>query len=355
MPGTGYREPATRAGLGQPALPSDKVEPVVPTRPTSIDRRRFALTAAGTLAALATGCARQEGTWPSREVRVVVHAAPGGMSDTVARFTSRGLNSRLGVPVLCENRVGAMGAVAFSAVKHAAPDGYVVGYAPVELSIVPHLRYVDLALADFDLLARHHRAPAALAVPASSPYQTLDAFLAAFRSGTRIKMGTAGPLSVWHLGALALSRRLERSFVYAPFPGSGPATTALLGGHIDAVMAGVPEVQALVRGGAVRLIGLMADSPSPVFPEVPTFRAHGLDLVFEAWGGFMVPRGVPAERRARLERDVIAAFSEPTFLSYCRTAGLDVQPLDAAAFRAFVADETTRYARLVREFGFVSA
>ncbi len=305
------------------------------------------------MGALATGCTRQEAAWPAREVRVVVHAAPGGMSDTVARFTARGLNELLDVPVLCENRVGAMGAVAFSAVKHAAPDGYLVGYAPVELSIVPHLRYVDLSLDDFDLLARHHRAPAALAVPAASPYRTLRDFVDAARGGARIAMGAAGPLSVWHLGVLALGRALGRTFVFAPFPGSGPSTTALLGGHIDAVMAGVPEVQALVRGGVVRLLGIMADAPSPVFPEAVTFRSEGLDLIFEAWGGFMMPRGVAAATLARLEHDVLAAFQQPAFLKYCETAGLDVQPLPAEAFRAFVASETTRYARLVREFGFV--
>ncbi len=310
---------------------------------------------AATTSLVASACQREEGPWPARDVRVVVHAAPGGMSDTVARFTSRGLNDTLGVPVLCENRVGAMGAVAFSAVKHADPDGYIVGYAPVELAIVPHLRYVDLSIDDFDLLARHHRAPAALAVSTSSPYRTLREFLDAARGGAHIAMGAAGPLSVWHLGMLALGRALGREFVFAPFPGSGPSTTALLGGHVDAVMAGVPEVQALVRGGAVRLLGIMADAPSPVFPEAVTFASEGLDLIFEAWGGFMVPRGVAPDRLARLEQEILAAFQQPAFLTYCKTAGLDVQPLDAAGFRAFVAAETTRYAGLVREFGFVRA
>ncbi len=325
-----------------------------PYRPELWSRRNvLRLGIAATSSIVAAGCSREEGAWPSREVRVVVHAAPGGMSDTVARFTSRGLNDTLGVPVLCENRVGAMGAVAFSAVKHAEPDGYMVGYAPVELAIVPHLRYVDLSLDDFDVLARHHRAPAALAVPTSSPYRTLREFLEAARGGARIAMGAAGPLSVWHLGVLALGRALGRTFVFAPFPGSGPSTTALLGGHLDAVMAGVPEVQALVRGGAVRLLGIMADAPSPVFPEAVTFRSEGLDLIFEAWGGFMMPKGVPQDRLARLEEEVLAAFQQPAFLTYCRTAGLDVQPLPSAAFREFVQSETTRYARLVREFGFV--
>ncbi len=286
---------------------------------------------------------------------MIVHAAPGGMSDTVARFTSRGLNERLGVPVLCENRVGAMGAVAFSAVKYAAPDGYVVGYAPVELAVVPHLRYVDLSTDDFDLLARHHRAPAALAVlvrVAVSHVARSSSTRCA--RGERIRMGSAGPLSVWHLGTLALSRHLGHNFIFAPFPGSGPATTALLGGHVDAVMAGVPEVQALVRGGAVRLLGIMGDTPSPVFPDVPTFRSEGLDLIFEAWGGFMMPKGVASSTLARLEQEILAAFQLAPFLTYCRTAGLDVQPLPSKEFRAFVDAESTRYAQLVREFGFVS-
>lgn len=338
--GLGARSPVVAAGIGQRA-PSD--------------RRRFLRTGLGVLAATTAACARPEGPWPSREVRVIVHAAPGGMSDTVARFTSRGLNERLGVPVLCENRVGAMGAVAFSAVKFAAPDGYVVGYAPVELAVVPHLQYVDLSIGDFDLLARHHRAPAALAVGSNSPYRTLREFLEALRGGSRVALGSAGPLSVWHLGTLALSRQVGRDFVYAPFPGSGPATTALLGGHVDAVMAGVPEVQALVRGGAVRLLGIMGEARSPVFPQVPIFRDEGLDLLFEAWGGFMMPKGVAAATLARLEQEILAAFQQPAFLTYCRTAGLDVQPLDAAAFRVFVDQEATRYARLVREFGFVRA
>lgn len=319
-----------------------------------IDRRAFLRATSGIAASAAAACAREEGPWPSRELRLLVHAAPGGMSDTVARFTARGLNDLLGVPVLCENRVGAMGAVAFSAVKHSAPDGYVIGYAPVELAVVPHLRYVDLSADDFDLLARHHRAPAALAVPAASPYRSLQEFVTAVRGGARIAMGSAGPLSVWHLGILALGRQLGRTFVFAPFPGSGPATTALLGGHVDAVMAGVPEVQALVRGGAVRLLGIMGDGPSPIFPDVPTFRHEGLDLHFEAWGGFMTPRGVAPSRLARLEREILAAFQQPSFLAYCRTAGLDVQPLNAEDFRAFVRTETARYAQLVREFGFVS-
>lgn len=320
-----------------------------------VPRRTFLRSCLAIPAAVAAGCQQAEPAYPGRETRVIVHASPGGISDTVARYTARGLNEQFGMPVICENRVGAMGAVAFAAVRAAEPDGYTVGYTPVEFSIIPHLRYTPISFDDYDLLARHHRAPAALAVPASSPYTSLDGFITAMRAGDRLALGSAGPASVWHIAGLALARTLGRTFVYAPFPGSGPTVTALLGHHLDAVIAAVAEVQAVVRAGAVRLLGVMGDERSSIFPDVPTFRERGLDLHFEAWGGFMTPRGVPADRLARLERSILTAFQAPAFLAYCRTAGIDVAILDADAFRRFVAAESDRFARIVREEGLVPA
>lgn len=323
--------------------------------PAAVTRRSFLHGCLNAAAIAGQGCRRPEPAYPGREIRVIVHAAPGGISDTVARYTSRGLNEQLRVPVLCENRVGAMGAVAFSAVRVAEPDGYTLGYAPVELSIIPHLRYTNVSTDDFDLLARHHRAPAVLAVPASSPWTSLEDFLRDMRRGRRLAMGSAGPASVWHIAGLALARQLGRRFVYAPFPGSAPAVTALLGGHLEATIAAVPEVQAVVRGGAVRLLGLMAEGRSSIFPDVPTFRERGLDLHFEAWGGIMAPRGLPADRHRQLERAVLDAFEAPAFQQYCRTAGVDVDVLDAEGFRRFVDLESARFSRILREEGMVAS
>lgn len=333
--------------------------PAVPPRPAPpgiVPRRRFLRTALAAAPMLAAGCARPEPPYPGRELRVIVHAAPGGLSDTVARYTARGLDDALGVPVICENRVGAMGAVAFAVVRRSAADGYTIGYAPVDLSIIPHMGYTDITPDDFDLLAMHHRAPAVLVVPADAPWRTLGELVTQLRERPdTVALGTSGPASVWQIAGLSFARAVGGRVIYVPFPGSGPAVTALLGNHIHVVVAGVPEVQAVVRAGAVRMLGLMGDVRSPVFPDVPTFRELGLDLHFEAWGGFMVTKGVPDDRRALLEREVLAAFDGEAFRTYCRTAGLDVQALDATAFRAFMRSESTRFARLVREIGLVQA
>lgn len=320
--------------------------------PTS--RRVFLQATAGAVAGAASACARPEPPFPGREIRFIVHAAPGGLSDTVARYTARGVSDRLGVPVLCENRVGAMGAVAFSVVRQSTPDGYTVGYAPVDLSIIPHMGYTNIGPGDFDLLAMHHRAPAVLVVSASSPWHTLADLITQVRTQPgSVALGTSGPASVWQIAGLSFAQQAGGRFIYVPFPGSGPAVTALLGHHIHAVVAGVPEVQAVVKAGSVRMLGLMGDARSAVFPDVPTFREQGLDMHFEAWGGFMMPRGVPDERRALVAGAIREAFDAPEFRTYCRTAGLDVHALDAEAFTAFMQRESTRFARLVRETGLV--
>lgn len=328
----------------------------MPTEPSPLTRRRLLQSAVGALAVSATGCQRDEPAFPGREIRVIVHAAAGGMSDTVARYTARGLNDAFGVPVITENKVGAMGAVAFSTVREAAPDGYTVGYAPVEIAVIPNLGYTDIRWQDFDLLARHHLAAAVVGVLASSPWHSLQELITAMlRTGVRrLALGTAGPASVWQLGGLSLARQVGASFIYVPFPGSAPSVTALLGGHTDVVIAGLPELQAVVRGGDVRMLGLMSDVRSPAFPDVPTCREQGVDLIFEAWGGFMVPKGVPADRRALLADNILKAFDAAPFREYCRVSGLDVQVLGPEAFTQFVDAESTRFAEIVRAEGLVT-
>jgi tripartite-type tricarboxylate transporter receptor subunit TctC len=247
-----------------------------------------------------------------------------------------------------------MGAVAFAVVRRSAPDGYTLGYAPVDLSIIPHMGYTDITAEDFDLLVMHHRAPAVLVVPAAAPWANLDAFLAAARQRPRgISLASSGPASVWQIGAFSLARRADVSFTYVPFPGTGPAMTALLGNHLQSVVAGVPEVQAVVRAGAVRVLAVMSAERSPILPDAPTFLEHGLDLQFEAWGGFMAPRGLPPDRRVLLSDAIQEAFQAPEFLQYCRTAGLDLHVLDTPAFERFMAAESQRFSRIVREEGLV--
>lgn len=300
-------------------------------------------------AAAVSACARHEGAFPSREIRLVVHASPGGISDSVSRYIARDLQEAFGVPVICENRVGGAGLVAFSYVAAAKPDGYTIGYAPVDLAIVPHLGYTQMTPDDIEPLVMHTRATATLAVRADAPWQTVEAFVSDAKATPRgINVATAGPGSIWQLACVALGKLIGAEFNYVPFPGSGPSVTALLGGHVDAVIAGVSEVRSQVQGGSVRLLGVMAPERSPIMKDVPTFLERGLDLRFQAWGGLMLPKGTPADRRDRLAEAIIGTLRGPAFTKFCADAGIEVVPMGPKEFSAYVKSEYAAFGPIVR-------
>ncbi len=317
---------------------------------SSIGRRELLRGLAG-LAGLTLGaCERREGPYPSHEIRLVVHAAPGGISDSVSRYIARDLQARFTVPVICENRVGGGGLVAFSYVRQAKPDAYTIGYAPVDLAIVPHLGYTRMTPADFDPLVMHTRAAAAVAVSRDAPWTTLEAFVQAARARSRgINVATAGPGSLWQIAMVALSKLTRTEFNYVPFPGSGPSVTALLGGHVHAVVAGVSEVRAQVQAGNVRLLGVMASTRSPIAPDVPTCLERGFDLRFHAWGGLMLPKGAPVDRRDRLAAALVEVVRGGPFTRFCQDAGLEVAPMGPDEFRRFVMTEYAAFGPIVRD------
>jgi tripartite-type tricarboxylate transporter receptor subunit TctC len=314
-------------------------------------RRRGLLARSLALVVAACGSAcGPEGPYPNREIRLVVQAAPGGLSDTVARYVAHALQLRLGVPVVAENRVGAAGSVALSFVARSPADGYTMGYAPVDMTIIPHLGYSRVAATDFDYLALHTRAPAAIAVRTDSPWRSLTDFVADARRD-RVTTGTSGTGSIWHMAGLAFAQATGASLAYVPFSGSSQAVTALLGGHIDAVVAAPFEVHPHVEAGTVRVVGVMAAARSTILPDVPTLREAGYDVTVEAWGGFLMPRGVPADRFAKLLTALEEVLRGQEFQRFARERGLEVDVRTREAFARLVVEETARFQPLVRSAG----
>ncbi len=281
-------------------------------------------------------CEQASGPYPSREIKLIVQASPGGISDTVSRFMASLAEKDLGVPVVCENKPGASGALAFSYVTRRPPDGYTIGHAPVEIAMVRALGYADIGPQDMGLICLVSKTPPALVVQADSPWKTLDDFVAAARAkpGDLI-LANSGIGSIWHFNTLLLERAAGIRVTHLPYPGSSSAIVSLLGGHVDGLVAGVGEVVANVNSGSLRVLAVLDDTRSEVFPDTPTTHELGYAIGTPAWSGFFGPKGMPEDRRRRLEEAFRKGFETEAWAKLCAQRGMEPAFLDSGQFQQF--------------------
>ncbi|TDH62970.1 tripartite tricarboxylate transporter substrate binding protein [Dankookia rubra] len=291
---------------------------------------------------LATSAAAQP-AWPARPIRIV-NPCPAGSPDAMVRFLAERLTAALGQPVLVEGRSGAGGTIGAGLVAHAPPDGYLLGIGNLGPHAMAPATYPGLRhdpLRDVTHLALLGELPLSLAVSAAGPHADLAGFIAAGRAAPgQLRAGTVGKGTLGDLVPDLLRRETGAEFAAIPFRGGAPAIIGTLGGRIEATLASLGETGGQER---LRLLAPASAARVPRFPDAPTFREAGLDLVAEVWFGLCGPAGLPAPVVARLEREVAANIrSEP----YGRfLAGLGAgphRPLDAAAWTRFVAAEGVR-------------
>lgn len=289
---------------------------------------------------LAVGCGGSEGPYPAKEIKLVVQAAPGGTSDTVSRVIAALAEDRVGVPIVCENKPGASGALAFSYVARRPADGYTIGHAPVEIAIVRSLGYADIGPSDVSLICLVSKTAPALVVEATSPWQTFEDFVAAARRDPgRIVMANSGIGSIWHFNILLMEQGTGARFTHLPYGGSTPALVSVIGGHADAAVAGVGEVVSHLRAGKLRALAVFDAQRSGVLEDVPTTHELGYPVGAPAWSGFFGPAGMPDESVALLARAIEAATETPEWAKLCRERGMEARYLDRDGFREFALEQ----------------
>src|SRR5690606_32645927 len=278
---------------------------------------RRAMLATVAMAALAlAGCAgggEASGgdAYPDDDVTLIVQAAAGGGSDLSARALASELEPILGVSVVVENRPGAAGSTAMQYVADAKPDGYTIGFVPVEVAMLKHLNY-DVDPADYDFLGQIMLGPGVLSVPVDSPYQTLEDFVAAAKAQP-LAVGTSGAGSIWEAAAMGLARETGAQLTPVPFDGEAPAIAAVAGGQIDAAVGGGAATSAAYAEKQVRPLAVFHSERHPLMPDVPTAAEAGYPLEFGGWGGIYAPKGLPPEVRSKLESAIQQAANSPSF------------------------------------------
>jgi tripartite-type tricarboxylate transporter receptor subunit TctC len=274
-------------------------------------RRRFsALAAASAFAAPATAAA--QAPWPSRPIRWIVNFPPAGAADILSRTLAEYFGSRLGQPIVVENKPGAGGMVGADIVAKARGDTHVVmmsnaashGIGPVLYTNVPY----D-PLADFTHIRLVGTFPSVLAVNGSSTISGVRQLIELARSKPgEVTYGSGGNGTMNHLVGQLLARAAGVQLAHIPYRGSAPAMNDLLGGQITALMESLPTAIGYFNSGRMRPLAVSGAERSPSLPDTPTFREAGFDVVTTNWFGFSAAAGIPPEIARRWETEIATAL-----------------------------------------------
>jgi tripartite-type tricarboxylate transporter receptor subunit TctC len=314
-------------------------------------QRRSLLWAGAAIAA--PGMARAQ-AWPARPLRAIVPFPPGGTTDLVTRLVAAELGKALGQTVVVDNKPGAGTLIGVDAAAKAPADGYtlvtVANSFCVNQTLVKKLPYD----------AAHDLQPVALMgmsehVLAAHPGLGLNSVadlvaLAKKRPGA-LGYASFGNGTSAHLSGEMLKAALGIDLIHVPYKGQAPALSDLLGGQVALMFGNWPEFSAHVRSGKLKALGMASLRRSAFAPDLPTLAEQGLTLESNSWNGLLVRAGTPATIVQRLATQVQRALQAPEVVQAFQAGGITALPGSPEDFASFMAAETLKYARVIRQAG----
>jgi tripartite-type tricarboxylate transporter receptor subunit TctC len=307
------------------------------------------------LAALAFCFGASAQSYPVKPIRFIVSFPPGGSSDLIARAIAPHLSSRLGQPVVVENRPGAGGMIGVDAVAKAAPDGYTVGLAAAgalssNISLYPSMPFhPEKDLAHVSPLAM---IPFFLIAHPSQPPTLKEVIAKAKGAPGTMSFGHGGNGSTMHLSGELLNMLAGTKIQAVPYKGSGPVSADVLGGQVPLGVVDVPSAISNVRAGKLRALAVTSKRRISAAPEVPTFEEAGVPG-YEAigWFGVVAPAGTPRAVVERLNAEIGHALQDPDIRSRALAAGTEPFTTTPEQFSAMIREETMKWAEVIKAGG----
>ena len=294
--------------------------------------------------------------YPSKSVRLIAAAAPGGNPDVLARMLAARLSDTFGKPFIVENIPGAGGVVAAEQVARANPDGHVLmlgdsGALAINPALNSRLTYSPLR--DFTLITALAAVPTVLVAPPSVPATTLQEFVAAAKAKPgAMSYGSAGNGSVHHLTMAVFAARAGIDMLHVPYKGGTALVAALLGGEVQAGWSGIPNVASHIRSGKLKVLAISTARRSASLPEVPTAIEQGYpDFDMATVIGLQAPAGAPREVTARLQAAVAKILRERETAERMTNLGMELMENGTEHYARFVREDMQRYAQAVKAAG----
>ena len=303
-----------------------------------------------------TGPARALDAYPTKPIKIIVPAAPGSPSDVPARIASQILTSRLGQPVVVENRPGAGGGLGARVAAAATPDGYTLlignssnlaaipavsdsaGYDPVS-SFSPIVRILE----GFQILAVHP----------NSTWKTLKDFIADAKARPgAINYGHTGPGGLPHLAAELFMLRSGTKLTAVSYRGGGESVNGILSNSIQATFENISILRGLIEDGKLRALAAMHKNRSTLLPAVPTMAEAGIaDCEANTFFGLVAPAGTPPQVIDRLNKAVNEELSTPELQKAITALGSEVMKNSPTQFGAYIATQTKRWSDVGKAAG----
>jgi len=287
--------------------------------------------------------------YPTKAVTYLIVFDPGGQSDREARRQQPHLDRILGQKVLVDYKVGGGGALGWRELTRARPDGYFIGGFNIpHIILQPLQQEVGYKTEQIVPVAIFQRTPLALIVQANSPFKTLQEFVEyAKKNPGSLTMGGTGPFSNHHMATLRLQKVSGVKLTYVPFTGSAPMMTAVLGGHVAGTFANSDD---LVRfKDKIQVLGFATEERFPAFPEVPTFKEMGLDIVLATDRGVAVPPGTPEPIIKKLEAAFLEVARNPEIQAEMKKQGFVPVAMGHAESKAYIEKMTAIFKELAAD------
>ncbi len=315
-----------------------------------LTRRRFVNLGAG-VAAVAAGCGTARAQYPSRPVHIVLGFPPGGSSDVIGRLMAQWLSQWLAQPFIFENRPGAGSNIGTEYVARAAPDGHTLLWATSANAINATL-YDNLSfdfMRDFTPVASVFRVPNVLEVHPSVPVKTVPELIAYAKANPgKLNFASGGIGSTSQLAGELFKFMTGVDIRHVPYRGSAPALIDLLSGQVQVMFDLMPASIGHIRAGRLRPLAVTTGIRSEALPDLPTLIEFVPGYEASTWNGVAVPGNTPAEIVNTLNRGINAGVADPTILSRLTELGATALADSPTQARQLVADETEKWAKLIR-------
>ncbi len=293
--------------------------------------------------------------WPAKPITLVVPFAAGGTTDLVGRPLAQSLAARLGQSVVVDNRAGAGGTIGAGIAAKSPADGYTLFLATIAHTIAPGM-YRNLSydfVRDFDPITVIAEVPNVLIVNPAVPAKTSAELIAYAKAHPgKVNFGSAGPGSVEHLSGELYRSMAGIDIVHVPYKGGAPMMTDLIAGHIEMAIETSGSALQHIKAGAVRALAVSTRTPSPFFPGLPTLDEAGLKgYDVTTWYGLLVPKGTPAPVETKLYQTVSEILKTPDMTARLADLGAVAGGEPPEKFAAFIASETAKWTKVVKEAG----